>query len=115
MSPKPKRTSRLKIAAYIVAAILGLWLLLNLTVGLNFLSYRTWAPLFRDAQRQVFERSQSFVQGKVTHLNRLRMTYESAEDGLRRDAVRRLILSEAATVHPEDLPADLRSFLAGLR
>lgn len=104
----------LKIALWALGALIALWLAANLLFGANLLSYRFWAPQVRDAQREVFERSQSYVQGKVSHLGRLRLAHESA-DGAQREALRRQILTEASTVHPEDLPADLRAYLEQLR
>jgi hypothetical protein len=108
MSPILKKT------LWVLGALIALWLAVNLLFGANLLSYRFWAPQVRDAQREVFERSQSHVQGKVSHLGRLRLAHESA-DGARREALRRQILTEASTLHPDDLPADLRAYLEQLR
>lgn len=93
--------------------LLVIWLLLNLIVAGDLLAFQFWAPKYRDAQREVFEQSQSYVQGKITHITRLRLSYETAE-GNQREALRRTILTEAATVDSEDLPEELQAFITGL-
>ena len=105
---------KLRIAVWALGGLVALWLAVNLLFGANLLSYRFWAPQFRDAQREVFERSQSYVQGKVSHLSRLRLAHETA-DGAQREAFRRQLLTEASTVHPGDLPVELRNYIAQLR
>ena len=54
------------------------------------------------------------MQGKVSHLTRLRLAHETA-DGPRREAFRHQILTEASTVHPSDLPPELRAYINQLR
>ena len=89
--------------------------------GLGFLAtdgdlaiYRFWAPKQANAEREVFEQTQSYVQGKVEYLNQLRLDYEFA-DGPQKEALRRTILTEASTVDNSKLPLDLRSFVSGLK
>lgn len=105
---------KLRYALWGLGGLLAIWLGANLLFGANLLSYRFWAPQARDAQREVFERSQSYVQGKISHLTRLQLAHEGAQ-GTQREALRREILVEASTVDPEDLPATLRDYLARLR
>ena len=97
-----------------IGGLLALWLLLNLAIGGSLFHFRFWAPQIRDAQREVFEQSQSYVQGKISHLSRLRLDYETAAEGPQRAAFRRTILTEAETVDPEHLPESLRLFVASL-
>lgn len=104
----------LQLVLWVIGGLVAIWLAANLLFGANLLSYRFWAPQVRDAQREVFERSQSYVQGKVSHLTRLQLAHESAQ-GTQREAFRRQILVEASTVHPDDLPAALRDYIAQLR
>ena len=94
-----------------LGGLLALWLVLNVAIGGGLMHFRFWAPKYRDAQREVFEQSQSWVQGKVSHLTRLRLSYEGAQ-GAQREALRRTILTEAATVDTDDLPGALQTFIA---
>lgn len=85
------------------------------STGVNLAIYRFWAPQQEEARREVFEQSQSYVQGKVITLTRLRSQYERA--GLseaRRSSLRTEILTEASTVDTERLPNTLKAFLSRL-
>lgn len=97
----------------LIGTVLAAWLALNLFIGGSLFHFKFWAPQIRDAQREVFEQSQSYVQGKISHLTRLRLSYEAAE-GRQREALRRTILTEAATVDSDNLPESLREFVDGL-
>ena len=99
--------------AGLFGGLLVLYVLGFLATGGNLAIYRFWAPQFRDAQREVFERSQSFVQGKVQYIARLRLEYEAAPEG-RKESLRRLILTEASQVDPELLPVSTRTFVESL-
>jgi hypothetical protein len=92
--------------------VLGLAFILQ---GFGLISLKFWGPQFVEARREIFEESQSFVHGKVTHLNRLRLDYEAADTESRRKALRRMILTEAAVLEEENLPAELALFLDSLR
>jgi hypothetical protein len=93
--------------------------------GLGFLAtggdlaiYRFWAPKQANAQRVVFENTQSYVQGKVEYLTRLRFQYQQAlidKEDTRAAGLRTLILDEASTVDNDKLPPDLRAFISRLK
>lgn len=100
-----------RLFASAMGGLLVLWLLLNLTIGGGLLHWKFWSAQYRDAQREVFTESQSYVQGKISHLTRLRLSYEGAE-GIQRASLRTMILTEAATVDAEDLPESLQTFIA---
>ena len=93
--------------------VLALLLIVSLISGGSLMYFKFWAPQWRDAQREVFTESQSYVQGKISHITRLRLSYEGAE-GDQREALRRTILIEAATVDSEDLPEELQTFITSL-
>jgi hypothetical protein len=96
-----------------LAGFLGLiWILL----GNGFFMYKVFAPKYADAQRNVFENSQSYVQGKADYLLSLQHDYEDATVGTpHRAGIRRMILEQAATVDNSKLPSDLRSFIGDLK
>jgi hypothetical protein len=95
--------------------LLLLAVLLFAAHGIGLVNLRFWGPQFQEARREIFEETQSFVHGKITHLNRLRLEYESTELDTRRKALRTMILQEAAVLEEENLPTDLRSFIQSLR
>lgn len=101
--------------------IIGLLVIVILFYGIGFLAtggdlaiYRFWAPKRANAERQVFEQTQSYVQGKVDYLSRLRMQYQNAT-GPQKESLRQLIVSEASTVDNNKLPLDLQGFIANLK
>jgi len=77
--------------------------------------YKFWAPKMANAQRQVFENTQSYVQGKVDYLTRLRFEYQTATDESRKAALRTMIITEAAQVDNDKLPPDLQAFITRLK
>ena len=101
--------------AGVLFAVLFMYILVFFMTGGSLGIYRVWAPLLREAQREVFMESQSYITGKVTYLTRLRVAYEEVEYGTpRKRALRTQILTEAAEVNADNLPPDLRLFIAGL-
>jgi hypothetical protein len=97
------------VGALAAAMILGF-----VMTGYDFASFKFWAPKYENAKRQVFENTQSYVQGKTEYLGRLRFQYQEAE-GSQKDALRTLILSEASTVDSSKLPYDLQAFIRGIQ
>jgi hypothetical protein len=104
-----------------VKIIFGSFLALIVIYGLGFLAtggdlaiYKFWAPKQENAKRQVFEQTQSYVEGKREYLTRLRLEYETADEG-HKAALREMILSEAANVDLSKLPPDLVSFIQSLK
>lgn len=63
----------------------------------------------------VFRESRANVEGKITHLNRLRREFQNSNDAAQRTALKDLILAEADTIDFEDLSPSLQIFVTGLR
>lgn len=94
----------------IFAGLVGLGFALT---GVDLAQYAFWAPKYKAVERQVFEESKPYVQGKITYLNRLRGDYElAAED--QKPAIKAVIKREASQVKLEYLPSDLRLFIGSL-
>ena len=103
-----------KIFGVALLVLVAIYVLGFLATGGNLAIYRFWAPQMEDARREVFEQTQSYVQGKNTYIGRLRAQYETAE-GRQREALRRLVLTEAETINDEDLTMSNRAFVNSLR
>ena len=97
----------------VLSIIGGIALLLALVYGYIAL-YSDVAPRFQNAQFKVFEQTQSFIQGKITSINALKLDYEREKDQDVRASLKQMIVSEAFTIDPERLPVELRSFIRGL-
>ena len=104
----------MKIAAGIAGVIVLLFGLSWAVEGNDFFLYKFFAPKRANVERQVFENTQSYVQGKTEYLSRLRYEYSQAE-GNQKAALKQLILSEASTVDNSKLPVDLQGFIAQLK
>lgn len=102
---------RLVLGALMIMA--GVYVLGFIATGGDLVIYRFWAPKQENARREVFENTQSYVQGKTDYINALRLDYQGAE-GVQKEALRRTILTEAGNVDISSLPVDLRSFVASL-
>ena len=68
-----------------------------------------------NANREVFEQTQSYVEGKRQELTKYRLEYMEDKDSTDREAIRRTILSSFANFDENKLPADLQQFLDGLK
>ncbi len=75
--------------------------------------YKDYAPRMQNAQHVVFKQTQSYVDGKITQLTRLKLEYQTAEAG-HKSVLRAAILSEASTVDNDKLPHNLRFFIDSL-
>ncbi len=75
--------------------------------------YKDYAPRMQDAKHKVFKQTQGYIDGKITHLTRLRLDYQIKSEA-HRSALRSIILAEASTVNRSRLPYDLRMFLETL-
>lgn len=97
-----------------VVGLVALYALGFLATGGDLAIYRYWAPKQENAKRVVFENTQSYVQGKQEFISRLRYQYQSAEPGAQKEALRSLILSEAANVDNGKLSPDVQAFLRSI-
>ena len=107
--------SKFKIVIASIGAVVLLAFLAFAATGFELGMLKFWGPKFQEAKREIFEETQSFVHGKITHINRLRLEYESTESKGRKKALRTMILQEASVLEEENLPADLRLFISQLR
>ena len=98
-----------KIGAYLaIVAVIAFGL-----GGISLATTGAFLPWREQIRRETFEQSQSFVQGKITTLNRLRQDYAGANSAEHRCALRATALHEAATANT--LPTDLETWVSNLR
>jgi hypothetical protein len=103
-----------RVLLFVIVLLLGIGVIGFLATGADLASYQFWAPKRENAKREVFRNTQSYVDGKAEYLSSLEFEYESAT-GDKKEALRRLILSESRTIDPAKLPADLQSFINSIR
>lgn len=97
-----------------VFVLFFLFLIGFISTGGNLALFKFWAPKIENAKREVFENTQSYVHGKVDYLSRLKYQYQKTE-GVQKEALKDLILSEASNVDNEKLPYDLQVFINQLK
>ena len=86
-----------------------------IATGGDLALYKFWAPKQENAKRQVFENTQSYIQGKTEYIGKLRYQYLAAEPNSAQQAsLRMLILSEAQTVDIDKLPYSIKAFVQQL-
>ena len=105
----------MKTALAWITGFLAFLLLIFALHGFGLVNLKFWGPKFQEARREIFEETQSFTHGKITHLNRLRLEYESTDSEKRKKALRTMLLQEVSVLEEENLPLDLRSFIRTLR
>jgi|SRR5579862_1751116 len=64
-----------------------------------------------NARRQVFEQTQSYVEGKRQELTKYRLEYLRSKDTADKQAIRATIVQSFANFDETKLPEDLRGFL----
>jgi hypothetical protein len=108
-----------RILAVVLCVVIVAYVIGFFVTGGDLIIYRVFAPRYENAKRNVFEQTQSYVDGKIAYLSTLRLDYESAKAQpgaeIRRESLRRLIVTEAAQVDNAKLPDDLRVFVSDLK
>lgn len=85
-----------------------------LATGGDLAIYRFWAPKQENARRQVFQNTQSYVQGKIQNLEQECFAFHGAE-GTQKNALASEIRNEASTIDLDKLPVDERACVSEAR
>jgi hypothetical protein len=105
----------MRIVGYVILSLVCVFALSFAGHSIGLFNLKFWAPKYEEAKREVFEETQSFTHGKIGHINRLRLEYESTESEGRKKALRTMILNEVSVLEEENLPSELRSFINRLK
>lgn len=101
----------MKVFGWSAVGLILLYGLVFMATGGDLAIYQFWAPKQANAERKVFENTQSYVQGKVEYLNKLRFQYQDDP----RPSLRMMILTESSTVDNNKLPLDLQAFIQNMK
>ena len=91
--------------------------LLATSVGLRSLGlvqkdfFGTWNA---DVEHNIYKHNQAHVEGTISHINRLRLDYETADSANQKSALARLIKQEASRVEETAIPYELKTFINSL-
>lgn len=106
----------MKTTGYILLSVFGILALTWMLTGNDFYLYKYFAPKREAVRRQVFENTQSYVQGKTDYISQLRLQYEDEPAASpHRLALRKMIITQADTVDAALLPSDMQNFIADLK
>jgi hypothetical protein len=109
--------SFVEVIGLIACGLLAFAVLIGIAWGVqgnDFFMYRVFAPKYESARRETFEQSKAFNQGMIQELQDMQFEYVKASPE-HKDALASIILHRAADYDEAKLPADLRSFVSGLR
>lgn len=98
-------------------SVLGLFALVFLVFFFNSVdlaSFKFFAPKYENARREVFENTQSYVEGKRQEVSKYRLEYLRAKDPAEKNAIRMTILQSTANLDLSKLPPDLEMFVRQL-
>jgi hypothetical protein len=102
----------MKTVGIAFASLFGLFALMWIVQGNDFFMYKFFAPKYEDARREVFENTQSYVEGKRQDLVKYRLEYMRAKTDEEKSALKYTIVQEFANFDETKLPdGELRSFL----
>lgn len=82
--------------------------------GTDFFLYKTFAPKREAVRREVFEQSKAYRDGLMQELRSAQIDYAKATSPQQRQAIRSLVLHDAAGFG-DDLPPDLDRFVRTVR
>lgn len=81
----------------------------------GLVNYKFFAPKYENVRREVYENTQSYVEGKRQEVVKYKLEYELADDNIEKEAIRRMILQTTANLDLSLLPVDLENFVLSLR
>lgn len=105
----------MKIALSIIGGIIGMVLLVFLLSYAGLIQYQFFAPKYENARRNVFENTQSYVQGKIEDLSNYKLQYDQAKDNDSKQAIESVIRSQFANFNIDQCPNELKAFLTSMR
>lgn len=111
--------SQLKIFGIFVGAIVGIIILMVVAAGLGFVgnglsfaSFKFWAPKQENVKREVFENTQSYVEGKNQDLAKYHHEWLIAKDPEEKGALEAIVRQQFTTIKPSSIQdPDLAQFL----
>ena len=97
------------------ACLCGIFIMVWIIQGNDFFMYKIFAPQYAKVQRETFEQTKSYQSGTIQELRKYQLEYAKATDQQHKDALSSMVLHTAADFGEEKLPADLYSFVQGLK
>ncbi|MGN6639345.1 MAG: hypothetical protein ACTHJ8_10575 [Mucilaginibacter sp.] len=81
----------------------------------DYINFKFWAPKYEDARRNIFENTQSYVQGKIQDLSNYKLQYDKDTSMSDKEAIKSVIQSQFANFDISKCPDGLKPFLQECR
>ena len=104
----------MKAFGFCLLSLIAVAVLAFYSNGLSLLLKRTFGVADANADRRIFEQSQSYNEGMIRDLEHLQQQYVAAPVG-ERGALRALIIHRFEVYPEQELPADLRAFYSTIK
>lgn len=85
------------VGSVVLVLVLAVGLLFGLS-AIGLVHMQVFGPRFQAVEREIYEQTPSYVQGKEQALAELRLEYNKAKDAGEKSNIRSMIVNEAATV-----------------
>lgn len=108
----------MKAIGLTIVALAGIAVLFLIGWGLDLAyiaEYSNVAPKMANAQREVFENTNSYVLGTENTINREELQYEESKDPIEKAALRKHILTEASHVDWTKFQPNTQQFLQSIK
>jgi hypothetical protein len=96
-------------------ALCGVIVLLVLIVVCGPCIHEHFGKRYANADREIHQKSLSYVRGAVEHIQRLKLEYDKAENEQHKDSIKQMVLLQASTVELNQFPPHLQSWIVELR
>lgn len=110
-----ERPSTGRIILYFLLAIAMLITVDFLGNSYGLISYGFFAPKQENIRRKVFEKTQSYVDGKIQDLSSYKLQLDTTKDPVKQGAIKAVIRTQFSNFDINDCPDELKSFLQSVR
>jgi len=98
----------------LVVLLVGLGVIFGVSY-FGLFQYKFFAPKYEKARREVFENTQSYVEGKRQEIIKYKLEYDLADTEQDKNALKYTILQTTANLDLDLLEDDLKDFVLELR
>ena len=109
----------LKIVLVVIIAIILIAAIGFIAQGTDFIMFRFWAPKYQKVEREIFEKTPSYVKGMIQDVRKAQIEYIAvkAKDAKTADAIAYVIIhrTDGFNLNDPDVPQDIRNFINELK
>jgi len=106
-----KTIGTLFVVIFIMILLIAFWFAMS---GVDLFSYSFFAPKYENVRRNVFENTQSYIEGKRQELSKYRLEYIREKDSIVKEAIASTIRQSFTNFNKTKLDYDSQIFLDSL-